>query len=53
MYFDIDESIARTGDYSATFTFSYYDSGIGAISIHYDNGLSDPSHTAGTIALTN
>jgi hypothetical protein len=38
MYFDIDESIARTGDYSATFTFSYYDSGIGAISIHYDKG---------------
>jgi hypothetical protein len=53
MYFDIDDSIARTGDYSATFTFSYYDSGTGAISIQYDNGLSDPYHTAGTIALTN
>jgi len=30
MYFDIGDSIARTGDYSATFTISYFDSGTGA-----------------------
>jgi hypothetical protein len=53
MYFDIDDSVARTGDYSATFKVSYYDSGSGSIQVQYDNGPSDPYHSAGTIALTN
>ncbi len=52
MYFDIDDSVARTSCYDATFTVSYYDSGTGSISLQYDNGPSDPNHTAGTIPLT-
>jgi hypothetical protein len=52
MYFDIADSVARTSSYDATFTVSYYDAGTGSVSLQYDNGPSDPTHTAGTIALT-
>jgi hypothetical protein len=52
MYFDIAPSVAATGSYAATFTVSYYDSGSGSMSLQYDNGYSDPDHTAGTIQLT-
>jgi hypothetical protein len=50
--FTIDNSVASTSKYDATFTVSYYDAGSGSISLQYDNGPSDPNHTAGTIALT-
>jgi hypothetical protein len=53
MYFDIDDSVARTGDYSATVTISYYDRGTGSVQVQYDNGEGDPCHPAGTITLTN
>jgi hypothetical protein len=52
MYFDIDDSVARTSTYDAKFTISYYDAGTGPISLQYDNGPRDPTHTAGTIPLT-
>jgi hypothetical protein len=52
MYFNIDDSVARTSSYAATFTVSYYDTGTGSISLQYDNGPADPNHTAGTIPLT-
>jgi hypothetical protein len=52
MYFDIDGSVARTGNYDARFTISYYDAGTGSISLQYDNGPADPNHTAGAIPLT-
>jgi hypothetical protein len=52
LYFNIDDSVARTSSYDATFTVSYYDTGTGSISLQYDNGPADPNHTAGTIALT-
>ncbi|MDT4977599.1 MAG: alpha-L-fucosidase 2 [Pseudonocardiales bacterium] len=52
MYFNIDDSVARTSHYDATFTVSYYDAGTGSISLQYDNGPADANHTAGTIPLT-
>jgi hypothetical protein len=52
MYFDIDDSVARTSSYDARFTVSYYDAGTGSIAVQYDNGPADPNHTAGTIPLT-
>jgi hypothetical protein len=52
LYFDIDDSVARTSSYDAKFTISYYDAGTGSISHQYDNGPGDPNHTAGTIPLT-
>ena len=53
MYFAVDDSVASTGDYKTSFTVSYYDSGTGPVSLQYDDGSSDPYHTAGTITLTN
>ncbi|WP_377272914.1 Ig-like domain-containing protein [Peterkaempfera sp. SMS 1(5)a] len=52
MYFDIDNDIAATGDYDATVSVSYLDSGKGDISVQYDAGPNDPKHVAGTITLT-
>jgi Big-like domain-containing protein len=52
MYFGIDPSVAATSSYDATITVSYYDSGTGTVALQYDNGFSDPYHTAGTITLT-
>jgi hypothetical protein len=52
MYFTIDPSVAATSSYDATVKVSYYDSGTGTIALQYDNGTSDPDHTAGTITLT-
>ncbi len=52
MYFSIDPSVAATSSYDATITVSYYDSADGAVALQYDNGQSDPYHTAGTITLT-
>jgi hypothetical protein len=53
MYFAIDDSVASTGDYQTTFNVSYYDQGTGQVSLQYDDGSSNPYHTAGTITLTN
>ena len=52
MYFSIDPSVAATSSYDATITVSYYDSSAGTVALQYDNGHSDPYHTAGTITLT-
>jgi Bacterial Ig-like domain len=54
IYFDIDDSVAYAGDYSATFTISYYDQGTGSFQVQYDNGTSNPYEAATPdIALTN
>jgi hypothetical protein len=52
IYFDIDDSIAHAGYYSATFTVSYYDQGTGSFSVQYDNGSSDPYKSTRSIQLT-
>ncbi|MFG1810886.1 Ig-like domain-containing protein [Streptomyces sp. NPDC049040] len=52
IYFDIDDSIAHAGYYTATFTVSYYDQGNGSFSVQYDNGSSDPYKSASGIPLT-
>ncbi|GII55881.1 hypothetical protein Pth03_42700 [Planotetraspora thailandica] len=52
IYFDIDDSIAHAGFYSATFTISYYDQGSGSFAVHYDNGSSDPYKSTAGIPLT-
>jgi hypothetical protein len=52
MYFSIDDSVASTSSYDATFTVSYYDMGTGTVSLQYDHGSADPYHTAGTFQLT-
>ncbi|WP_251484789.1 Ig-like domain-containing protein [Actinacidiphila cocklensis] len=52
IYFDVDDSIAHAGYYTATFTISYYDQGTGSFSVQYDNGSSDPYKSAPGITLT-
>jgi hypothetical protein len=52
IYFDIDDTIAHAGSYTATFTVSYYDQGTGSFSVQYDNGSSDPYKSTAGIALT-
>lgn len=52
IYFDIDDSIAHAGYYSAAFTVSYYDQGTGSFSVQYDNGTSDPYKSTAGIQLT-
>ncbi|MFC4032110.1 Ig-like domain-containing protein [Streptomyces polygonati] len=52
IYFDIDDSIAHSGFYSATFTISYFDQGSGSFAVHYDNGSSDPYKSTSSIPLT-
>ena len=54
IYFSVDDSVAYEGDYSATFTVEYYDSGTGSFQVQYDNGTSDPYQAATpNIPLTN
>jgi hypothetical protein len=54
IYFNIDDSVAFAGDYSATFKVEYYDSGTGSFQVQYDNGTSDPYAAATpSIPLTN
>ncbi len=54
IYFQINQSIAYEGDYSATFTVEYYDSGTGSFQVQYDNGTSNPYQVATpSIPLTN
>src|SRR5262249_37270877 len=38
IYFNIDDSIAFAGDYSATFKVVYYDQGTGSFQVQYDDG---------------
>lgn len=52
IYFRIDDTVAHSGGYQATFVVSYYDTGSGTISLHVD-GPSDPYTGAGTITLHN
>jgi len=53
IYFSVDDSVAYEGDYSATFTVEYYDSGTGSFQVQYDNGTSNPYQGATNIPLTN
>ena len=54
IYFSVDDSVAYQGDYSATFTIEYYDSGTGSFQVQYDNGTSNPYQAATpNIPLTN
>jgi hypothetical protein len=54
IYFNIDDSIAYAGDYSATFTIEYYDTGTGSFQVQYDDGTSNPYKAASPdIPLTN
>jgi hypothetical protein len=54
IYFNINDSVAFAGDYSATFKVEYYDSGTGSFQVQYDNGTSDPYEAAApNIPLTN
>jgi hypothetical protein len=54
IYFSVDNSVAYQGDYSATFTIEYYDSGTGSFQVQYDNGTSNPYMAATpNIPLTN
>jgi hypothetical protein len=52
LYFTIDPAVAATSSYDATITVSYYDAGTGKVALQYDNGYTDPDHSAGTITLT-
>jgi hypothetical protein len=52
IYFDIDDTVAHAGYYSAAFTVSYYDQGTGSFAVQYDNGSSDPYRSTASIALT-
>ncbi|MDB5125761.1 MAG: alpha-mannosidase, partial [Mucilaginibacter sp.] len=52
IYFNIDDSVAHAGYYTATFTIAYYDQGTGSVSVQYDNGSSDPYKSATDIQLT-
>ncbi|RIJ69701.1 hypothetical protein D1871_21435, partial [Nakamurella silvestris] len=42
MYFDIDDTVAHSGSFQASFTISYYDQGTGSIAVQYDDGTTDP-----------
>jgi hypothetical protein len=54
IYFNIDDSIAHAGDYSATYTVAYFDQGTGSFQVQYDDGTSDPYRAASpNIPLTN
>jgi Bacterial Ig-like domain len=54
IYFNINDSIAYAGYYSATFKVSYYDQGTGSFQVQYDDGTSDPYKAATpNIPLTN
>jgi hypothetical protein len=54
IYFNIDDTIAHAGYYSATWTVEYYDAGNGSFQVQYDNGSSDPYESASpSIQLTN
>jgi hypothetical protein len=54
IYFNIDDSIAHAGYYTATFTVSYFDQGNGSFQVQYDDGSSDPYRSANpSIPLTN
>jgi hypothetical protein len=46
IYFNIDDSVAFAGDYSATFTVAYYDQGSGSFQVQYDDGSSNPYRAA-------
>jgi hypothetical protein len=52
IYFDIDDSVAHAGSYTAAFTVSYFDQGTGSFAVQYDNGGSDPYKSAPSIPLT-
>ncbi|MCA1218516.1 Ig-like domain-containing protein [Streptomyces sp. 8L] len=52
IYFDIDDSVAHAGYYTAAFTVSYYDHGTGSFAVQYDDGSDDPYEAAPSIPLT-
>nr|WP_237554849.1 Ig-like domain-containing protein [Streptomyces sp. SID4948] len=52
IYFDIDDSVAHAGYYSAAFTVAYFDQGSGSFAVHYDNGSADPYKSTASIQLT-
>jgi hypothetical protein len=52
IYFDIDDSVAHSGYYAATFTVAYFDQGSGSFSVQYDDGTSNPYKSTSSIPLT-
>ncbi|MFJ2958975.1 Ig-like domain-containing protein [Streptomyces sp. NPDC087270] len=52
IYFDIDDTVAHAGFYTAEFTVSYYDQGAGSFNVQYDDGTANPYKSAPAIALT-
>ncbi|SEG56034.1 hypothetical protein SAMN05216223_106247 [Actinacidiphila yanglinensis] len=52
IYFDIDDSVAHAGFYTAVFTVSYYDQGSGSFNVQYDDGTTNPYKSAPAISLT-
>jgi hypothetical protein len=48
VYFSIDNSVAATGDYQATFSISYYDNGSGTVNLQVDDGSNNPYATIGS-----
>jgi hypothetical protein len=54
IYFNISDSVAFAGDYSAAFKVEYYDAGNGSFQVQYDDGSSDPYRAASpSIPLAN
>jgi hypothetical protein len=54
IYFNVSDSVAFAGDYSATFKVEYLDAGTGSFQVQYDDGSSDPYRAASpSIPLTN
>jgi hypothetical protein len=52
IYFDVDDSVAHAGYYTADFTVSYYDQGSGSFNVQYDDGTTNPYKSAPGISLT-
>ncbi|MGQ4511276.1 hypothetical protein [Streptomyces sp. DW26H14] len=52
IYFDIDDSVAHAGYYTAAFPVSSYDHGTGSFAVQYDDGSDDPYKAAPSIPLT-
>ncbi|HEX4725661.1 MAG TPA: GH92 family glycosyl hydrolase [Pseudonocardiaceae bacterium] len=53
MYFQVDPRIARNGDFAATVTFQYYDSGTNSWTLQYDKQGGDAYTAIGSVQNTN
>lgn len=52
IYFDIDDSVASAGYYTASVTVSFYDQGSGSFAVQYDDGSSNPYKSTAAVPLT-